>query len=112
MPFLYEWTNLKKIQTDPSEARSFLLGDNEIIIMFLFAFSTSWAPPATATSKVGLTLLSDAPLARCMDGSPGGYYFAPNASSSSWIIELQGGGECASKETCFYKQVWGDAARG
>lgn len=35
-----------------------------------------------------------------MDGSPGGYYFAANTSSNSWIIELEGGGECASKKLC------------
>ena len=40
------------------------------------------------------------PYAKCMDGSPAGYYFASNSSSKSWIIELQGGGECASAKLC------------
>ena len=46
-----------------------------------------------------------------MDGSPAGYYLQQspcNASScssdSKWVIELQGGGECASAEECDEKQ--------
>ena len=43
-----------------------------------------------------------------MDGSAAGYYLSPapldSASSrNSWIIELQGGGECASFEQCHAK---------
>ena len=55
-----------------------------------------------AGPPVPLTLLSPsaAPNARCMDGSAAGYYLAPNASSTSWLIELEGGGECASKTNC------------
>eukprot|EP00040_Diaphanoeca_grandis_P012941 m.65457 g.65457 ORF g.65457 m.65457 type:complete len:403 (+) comp23558_c1_seq1:139-1347(+) len=53
------------------------------------------AAPAWATQN--LTLLTD-PLARCMDGSPGGYYLrlSSNTSQKSWVLTLQGGGECAS----------------
>eukprot|EP00965_Chrysotila_dentata_P233097 6199375-Pleurochrysis_carterae.AAC.6 len=51
------------------------------------------------TTAVQLTLLKS-PLARCLDGSPGGFYLARNSSSRSWIIELQGGGECTSKDSC------------
>lgn len=40
-----------------------------------------------------------------MDGTPGGYYYEPpddaHASNATiWIIELQGGGECATKALC------------
>jgi len=37
-----------------------------------------------------------------MDGSPGGYYHATATatSSSSWILALKGGGECADKANC------------
>lgn len=57
---------------------------------------------AAAAGELELTLLSPsaAPLARCMDGSPAGYYLAPNRSSASWIIELEGGGECATRANC------------
>ena len=58
--------------------------------------------PSPSPESVPLTLLrpAAAPLARCMDGSPGGYYHAANASSTKWVIDLQGGGECASKKNC------------
>ena len=65
-------------------------------------------PAAVDGAKVPLTLLSPDSAeagARCMDGSPGGYYLARNASSTAWVLELEGGGECASKKLC-------DARRG
>lgn len=64
------------------------------------------APAPAPTPKVALTMLDPAasPHARCMDGSMGGFYLAANASSSDWIIELEGGGECASKINCDKKQ--------
>ena len=45
---------------------------------------------------VPLTLLNttEFPLAKCMDGTPAGFYLARNASSPNWIFELEGGGEC------------------
>lgn len=55
-----------------------------------------------AVEHVKLTLLDkdDHPNAKCMDGSQAGFYLASNLSSNSWIIELQGGGECATKKNC------------
>ena len=58
------------------------------------------APFAVPVSLLDLT---EYPLAKCMDGSPAGYYYAPatsNASQSSWIVELEGGGECAAAAQC------------
>ena len=54
-----------------------------------------------------LTLLAN-PTARCLDGTSGGYYFLPaaskeravSASRDSWVISLQGGGECADLASC------------
>jgi hypothetical protein len=61
--------------------------------------------PIPQPTPVNLTLLtlSDHPQATCMDGSPGGFYYAKastNESSTSWVIELEGGGECASQKLC------------
>eukprot|EP00439_Symbiodinium_sp_Y106_P027730 s1919_g3.t1 len=44
------------------------------------------------------------PLARCVDGSPAIYYWKPSSSSNSstWIVDLEGGGWCDSKEDCFW----------
>ena len=52
-----------------------------------------------------LTLLSpaDAPLARCMDGTPGGYYFHAGTNKTRWVFTLQGGGECVSSAECATK---------
>lgn len=64
-------------------------------------------PTASPTKSTPLQLLSSEkyPLARCMDGSPGGYYYEPPdsahaANATIWIIELQGGGECATSKLC------------
>ena len=36
----------------------------------------------------------------CLDGSPFGYYAATNASSSDWVIDIEGGGWCDSEQAC------------
>mgnify|MGYP002630570394 CR=1 FL=1 len=50
---------------------------------------------------LNLTLLTD-PGAVCLDGSPGGFYYAParQPTLSSWVIELQGGGWCYNPQMC------------
>ena len=42
------------------------------------------------------------PLAQCLDGSQGGFYFSPGSGSgaSSWVIHTQGGGWCVSDADC------------
>lgn len=40
------------------------------------------------------------PNAKCNDGTPAVYYIAANASSSSWVVWLQGGGLCHDLEDC------------
>lgn len=39
----------------------------------------------------------------CLDGSPGGFYFAPgrNGNINSWHIHLEGGGWCYTPAQCF-----------
>ena len=67
------------------------------LLIFLLAIV---AVIASATAKeVSITFLEDA-RAKCMDGSPAAYYLAANTSSTSWVIHLEGGGECASKTNC------------
>eukprot|EP00040_Diaphanoeca_grandis_P031204 m.186308 g.186308 ORF g.186308 m.186308 type:complete len:405 (+) comp32260_c3_seq4:660-1874(+) len=53
--------------------------------------------PAPPSAFQPLTLLQD-PLARCMDGTQSGYYLklSSNVSQKSWVLTLQGGGECVS----------------
>jgi hypothetical protein len=50
-------------------------------------------------ANVTLTLLKHAPHARCLDGSPAGYYFQ-NMRSKKWVIYLNGGGECDNENGC------------
>ena len=42
------------------------------------------------------------PDARCLDGSPGVYFYraSANKSATQWLFFLEGGGGCTSKETC------------
>ena len=58
---------------------------------------------------MNLTLLN-APDAVCLDGSPGGFYYAPARTPTldSWVIELQGGGWCYSPAMCMQRaRTWG-----
>lgn len=64
-------------------------------------------PHGALAAKLSLLDASIYPLARCMDGSPGGYYLEEAISAdaqTSWVIELQGGGECASQKLCDSKK--------
>ena len=64
-------------------------------------------PVVTTEASTTMTLvrLVDEPLARCLDGSPASYYFAPGASTSGkksngWVIYHEGGGWCTSLGDC------------
>lgn len=50
------------------------------------------APLALGAREANLTLLTAYPNAKCLDGSPGGYYYQPAASGHSahkWVIHFQ-----------------------
>lgn len=53
----------------------------------------------SSANDVDLILLQEYPKAKCLDGSPGGYYHSP-APNKKWVIFLNGGGECDNKEAC------------
>lgn len=60
-------------------------------------------PPEPSGSRpMHLTLLNDSTGARCLDGSPGGYYHRPGVgdNATKWLLVLQGGGWCTSVEDC------------
>eukprot|EP01013_Petalomonas_cantuscygni_P038637 TRINITY_DN6982_c0_g1_i1.p1 TRINITY_DN6982_c0_g1~~TRINITY_DN6982_c0_g1_i1.p1 ORF type:complete len:436 (+),score=63.16 TRINITY_DN6982_c0_g1_i1:48-1355(+) len=66
---------------------------------------SSAEPFSDPTSSAPLSLLdtNTYATARCLDGSPGAYYYRPATSavnSSKWIIFLQGGGECVTLSSC------------
>jgi len=56
-----------------------------------------------ALASVPLTLLQEPADARCMDGSPGGFYHRPAAAlatATKWVISLPAGGSCDSERSC------------
>ena len=58
-------------------------------------------PPAAAAAERALELvLLPRRRARCLDGSPAGFYVDAAPDASSWIIFLQGGGQCDSHAAC------------
>eukprot|EP01050_Picozoa_sp_SAG11_P038881 SAG11_NODE_16088_length_557_cov_0.792576_1_plen_103_part_10 len=73
---------------------------------------TALAGVATAADPTGTwtkVLLADAVSksgARCLDGTPGGYYIRTHnakgekADPQRWIVFMQGGGWCSSDENC------------
>jgi len=52
-------------------------------------------------SDFTLELFPDKSLAKCLDGTPAGFYIRHSPSkSSSWIVHFEGGGMCFDEETC------------
>lgn len=49
--------------------------------------------------------LTQYPAARCLDGSPGAFYWRPasKANSSNWVIYFEGGGECVTEASCLQR---------
>ena len=43
--------------------------------------------------------------ARCLDGSPAGFYYSepPSGSSDLWVIYLKGGGACHDEASCLQR---------
>lgn len=56
------------------------------------AVSTATAPPALSKTLV--------PGTHCLDGTAAGYYSRLNASSTAWVIYLEGGGACSDEASC------------
>ena len=79
---------------------------NALAATAILALCAAATATATPMSRVMLNS-SDAGGARCLDGSPFGYYLRRSAaadtaatSSSSWIIFLEGGGLCVEPIDC------------
>ena len=72
---------------------------SSLVRVSLLALATRAA--ASGDDGFVLQLLAD-PAALCLDGSAGGFYFRPGqgAASSTWVIELEGGGWCTSLSDC------------
>jgi hypothetical protein len=56
---------------------------------------------AAVASDVPLQLLPESTGAKCLDGSPYGYYFVPSPThSKKWTISIEGGGWCIDELSC------------
>ena len=75
-------------------------------LLGMLPLSTTLAGSATGPGSptAPLTFLPITPLgARCLSGSPFGFYHVPavNASSTKWTVYLQGGGFCLNEASCW-----------
>lgn len=50
-------------------------------------------------------VVTDDPLAKCLDGSPPVYYYRRGSSPGKLIIALKGGGWCTSEEDCYDRSL-------
>ena len=59
------------------------------------------ATKATASSNATLTMLTS-PVAKCLDGSQGGFYYRPGQGEdiNKWLFTLEGGGLCSHENDC------------
>ena len=66
----------------------------------IFFLLLSLSPVILAQFNLTLLDLEVYPMARCLDGSSPGFYFAPGSGSGSdkWIIHTQGGGKKEDQE--------------
>ena len=77
-----------------------------LLVFTQFCYATvSTTAQATRSAKAELILLDvqKYPKARCLDGSPGAFYKNLNPElqfNGTWVIMLQGGGECIDENSC------------
>lgn len=57
------------------------------------------------TGPYELVLLPTAGGARCLDGTPGGYYVRPGVgpNTSRWVVHMEGGGWCVDELDCLHR---------
>ena len=77
---------------------------SSLSLLLSVALAALSAAPRDAADGFTLSLLAGQS-ALCLDGSPGGFYYRPGLGegpygSSTWIIELEGGGWCMSLSDC------------
>jgi hypothetical protein len=59
-----------------------------------------WDPALCHDGNLTLFEQTDDESPACLDGSPYGVYFRPNASSTKWTVFLEGGGWCYDEKDC------------
>ena len=69
-----------------------------ILLLFLRTTLTN-----AINNNATLTLTSNNPISKCLDGTPHGFYHRPATSKNAtdkWIFMLEGGGLCSHEEDC------------
>ena len=66
------------------------------------ALASLLATLCAAQFQLKLLEVATYPMARCLDGSQGGFYIAPGTggNASKWLVHTQGGGWCNSDADC------------
>lgn len=62
-----------------------------------------WDPALCHDGNLTLFAQTGAESPACLDGSPYGVYFRPNATSTKWTIFLEGGGWCYDEKDCLQR---------
>lgn len=86
---------------------SFLLALACLLPLVALAALPPLAPGASPDDGFQLRLFQADSPAKCLDGSPGGYYIRKGvgANASVWLIELEGGGWCSSYDDCLSRST-------
>ena len=66
----------------------------------IFPLFLMQAPPASHSAPLTLYDAIRYPNARCLDGSPGGFYYKPGRNKNRWLFLLEGGGLCSHQSDC------------
>ena len=73
------------------------------VLLLVVLLGAATATAGILPDKLSLIDTDQYAYARCMDGTPGGYYFraaSTPASRTRWVFSLEGGGECVNEATC------------
>ena len=103
MPDLRVATSRKPSRRPLTSPRTYQCMVTTAILSLLISVASAGAVVASQASRgdlgheFRLVRLSNT---KCLDGSPAAYYIAENASSSSWVVWLEGGGICRTQEDC------------
>jgi hypothetical protein len=68
-------------------------------LLVVGAVLSSVAAAEPSSDGFKLRLLTEDPLAVCLDGSPSGFYLR-KGTVQSWVVELEGGGWCVDEADC------------
>jgi hypothetical protein len=75
----------------------------DLVKMTLFFLAVTAHTALAAQAPLSWLSPAEYPEAKCLDGTPAGYYYQPASrveDSNKWVIYLAGGGECDTEAAC------------